>query len=144
MSTIKVPYAPPSCFFTIEGITQQLQSPTFATEYAYLSTVFSQAGIPFPVNQIEGYTPIKWLSIDQQRTYLQQLQLFRTVYDYNSIAYSTATVAGVAPTYFKFITYKDYINYKASISLVNKLYGVQLVNDLFTIPWPPFGPGYNF
>jgi len=71
------------------------------------------------------------LSQHQAQIYTSQLTLFRTVYAFNSNAYlnyiSSANnvstgITPVSPVYYRFQTYNEMNNFKASVPLINKMY----------------------
>lgn len=62
------------------------------------------------------------LSQQQSLAYNKQIAQFQTVYAYNSNAYVTSLDTGIPPVYFHFQSYKDYMDYKASVGLINKMY----------------------
>ena len=62
------------------------------------------------------------LSQSQSMQYNQQLQLFRTVYTFNSNAYMNYINYGTPPIYYSFKSYQDLMSYKSAVALVSKLY----------------------
>jgi hypothetical protein len=61
----------------------------------------------------------------QLMKYTDQLKLFRQVYAYNSNAYVNYITNGATPAYYRFQTCKEHNEFKASVSMVNKLYPMQ-------------------
>ena len=125
---------PPPCFYDIRGLANWLnKNPTykqyftnypnqFPTLYsntnaiAYLGyTNYNVQNVPLPPN-------ITHMSQTQMMRYTEQLNLFKQVYAYNSNAYVNYVTNGTTPVYYRFQSYKEQNNFKASVLLVNKLY----------------------
>jgi len=132
------PSIPPASFYNIQGLAGWLnQNPSYK-QYFVGQTVVS----PYLYEMTSslssiGYDPAKvplapfvtTLSQYQLREYSSQISLFQKVYAYNSNAYvnyvSTSIASpstNVSPIYYRFISYQEYTQYKASVALVNKLY----------------------
>ena len=122
---------PPPEFYTMQGLASWLnQHPTykgyfinypnqFPCLYAMTSTLST---MNYNIENVPLAPFVTTLSQSQSRKYTDQLTLFRKVYAYNSNAYINFVNTGVNPVYYRFQTYQELMNYKASVSLVNKLY----------------------
>jgi hypothetical protein len=142
MSTFpSTPSIPPASFYNIQGLAGWLnQNPSYKQFFVGQPDVS-----PFliPPTQVTStlsslnYNPanvplapfVTTLSQQQLMQYSNQIALFRKVYAYNSNAYvnyvSTSIIApsvNNAPIYYRFISYQEYTQYKASVALINKLY----------------------
>lgn len=142
MSTFpSTPSIPPASFYNLQGLAGYLNQNPESKQFFVGQTNVS----PFliPPSQVTStlssfsYNPanvplapfVTTLSQQQLLQYSNQIALFRKVYAYNSNAYvnyvSTAVASPStqqAPIYYRFISYQEYTQYKASVALVNKLY----------------------
>jgi len=122
---------PPAEFYDIYGLSKFLN---MNPEFKYYFINYPEVS-PYLFENIEslssiGYDPINVpigpalsnMFSSQLLRYNEQLALFRKVYAFNSNAYVESLDTGVPPIYFRFVTYKDYTNFKAAVQLVNKLY----------------------
>lgn len=122
---------PPASFYTMQGLAQFLnQNPEYKSFFTGYTAV-SPYLLPITSTLSDmGYDPknvpiapiVKTMSQAQLLLYKQQLTLFQTVYSFNSTAYGNYKQTGAPPVYFRFQTYKDYVNFKSAVSLVNKMY----------------------
>lgn len=135
MSTFpSTPSIPPASFYNLQGLAGWLnQNPSYKQFFVGQTDVS-----PFliPPTQVTStlssfsYNPatvplapsVTTLSQQQLLQYSNQIVLFRKVYTYNSNAYVDYTVTLKPPIYYRFISYQEYTQYKASVALVNKLY----------------------
>ena len=142
---------PPPCFYNMQGLSNWLNNnPTYKHYFInyprYFPNLFVSTGgvgstlstARYNLENVPLSPLITNLSQYQALQYRQQLSLFQKVYSYNSNAYmnyanNVSTINGytalgstfsgvVNPIYFRFQTYKDYTNYKASVAMVNKMY----------------------
>jgi hypothetical protein len=125
---------PPPCFYTNQGLAQWLnQNPTYKhyfinypEQFPNLTITNSQSTMfgnyTFNVENVPLASPVTTLSYQQAQKYNQQLKLFRDVYAYNSTSYGNSVRVGTTPTYYRFQTYAELMNFKASVPLVNKAY----------------------
>jgi hypothetical protein len=81
-------------------------------------TTFNVENVPLELN-------LKNMSQNQCMRYTEQLNLFRKVYAYNSNAYVNYVTTGSNPVYYRFQTYKERNDFRASVALVNKIYPLQ-------------------
>ena len=128
---------PPPCFYNMGGIATFLnQNPSYKEYFVGDTEISNDLLVPTSTLSTKGYNPINVpiplavtnLSQSQSRLYTEQLALFQTVYAYNSNAYVNFIAVPnnkQGPTYFRFQSYKDYMNYKSAVMLVNKLYPFQ-------------------
>jgi len=129
---------PPATFFSIYGLSGQLQQAPYAQYVPALQSTLTGLGSNINVLDYIDTPTGNMFSSYQLQTYEQQLGQYRYIYSYNQNAYNRAVANGTSPRYFKFVTYKDQSNYKTSIGLVDRLYDQTLMNIMFDIPWPPF------
>jgi len=112
------------------------QNPKYKEYFLGDTEISNDLLVPTSTLSIMGYNPenvpiplgVTNLSQSQALMYQQQLDLYRKVYAYNSNAYVNFISIPrnpKGPVYFRFQTYKDYMNYKSSVLLVNKLYPFQ-------------------
>lgn len=129
---------PPATFFTINGLSSQLQQAPYAQYIPALqSTLIALSSNINILDYIDTPTGTMFSSY-QLQTYDQQLGQYRYIYSYNQNAYNRAIANSTYPRYFKFVTFKDQSNYRTSIGLVDRLYEPYIMNIMFNIPWPPF------
>jgi hypothetical protein len=79
----------------------------------------------YNVEKVPLASNVTSMSQIQLMRYTDQLKLFRQVYAYNSNAYVNYVTNGTTPAYYRFQTYKEHNEFKASMALVNKLYPFQ-------------------
>lgn len=125
---------PPACFYDIRGIANWLNNnPTYKQYFVGYPNMFPTLLSNTLVNDYLGYpsydiqkvplqSNVTTMSQLQLMKYTDQLKLFRQVYAYNSNAYVNYVTNGTTPAYYRFQTYKEQSDYKASVALVNKLY----------------------
>ena len=125
---------PPMSFYNIQGLAAWLNNnPTYKQ---YFISVFPTLLSNTNLIAYEGYTSydlqtvplsptITTMSQLQRMKYTEQISLFQRVYAYNSNAYVAYVTNGTYPIYYRFQTYQEQMNYKASVSLINKLYSFQ-------------------
>jgi hypothetical protein len=130
---------PSPCFFNIQGLRGQIANPEYEPVLQAIADFVSTNNILLSLSDFTGTTKVKWMSAGQALNYEQQLSMFRRVYAYNQCAYSTSQGLGVAPVYYKFMTYNEYNTFRSSVETVNKLYTPVLMGILFDIPFPPYG-----
>ena len=123
---------PPACFYNIRGLSDWLnKNPTykqyfvnypdqFPTLYSLTNTNIGYGG--YTVENVPLPSIVTTMSQTQLMTYTDQLNLFRTVYAYNSNAYVNYVTNGATPVYYRFQTYNEHNNFKSAVSLVNKMY----------------------
>jgi hypothetical protein len=141
------PSIPPASFYNIQGLNTYLnQHPSFKQFFvfkipylypsSYINELISTSQVPadsfyagYDTNNVPISPVVVTLSQHQQLQYNQQIDIFRKVYTYNSNAYVNyrSTLysnpnSKVSPIYYRFQTYSEYNNYKASVALINKLY----------------------
>jgi hypothetical protein len=128
---------PPPCFYNMGGLATVLnQNPTYKEYFLGDTEISNDLLVPTSTLSTMGYNPEKVplplvvtnLSQSQSLMYQRQLDLFRKVYAYNSNAYvNYISIPNnkQGPIYFRFQTYKDYMNYRSAVLLVNKLYPFQ-------------------
>jgi hypothetical protein len=77
----------------------------------------------------------------QFQEYRRQLAVFQRAYDFNACQSTIQTVARPAVP-FQFQTYKEYMDYRAALTLIDKIYNVKegyTVENMFVYKFPPFG-----
>ena len=154
MSTFpSTPSIPPASFYNIQGLAGWLnQNSSYKYFFVgqtdispYLFPMTSSISTTYLGEYDAANVPlapfVTTLSQQQLMQYSNQISLFRRVYAYNSNAYVDYTKTGKAPTYYRFITYQEYTQYKASVALINKLYpfnamanGNSTISDVPSIP----------
>ena len=132
MSTFpSTPSIPPASFYNIQGLAGWLNQNPESKQYFVGQTVISPFLYPMTSSlSSKGYDPanvplapfVTTLSQQQLMQYSNQITLFQKVYTYNSNAYVGYTQTGKPPIYYRFISYQEYTQYKASVALINKLY----------------------
>jgi hypothetical protein len=132
MSTFpNTPSIPPASFYNIQGLAGWLNQNPESKQYFVGQTVISPFLYPMTSSLSSiGYDPanvplapfVTTLSQQQLMQYSNQITLFQKVYTYNSNAYVGYTQTGKPPIYYRFISYQEYTQYKASVALINKLY----------------------
>jgi hypothetical protein len=139
MSTFpSTPSIPPASFYNIQGLAGWLNQNSSYKQYFVGQTDVSPYLFPMTSTLSSiGYDPanvpiapfVTTLSQQQLLQYSNQISLFRKVYTYNSNAYvnyvSTAVASPntqSAPIYYRFVSYQEYTQYKASVALINKMY----------------------
>jgi hypothetical protein len=153
LSTFPSSYSiPPPCFYTMGGLATFLnQNPKYKEYFLGDTEISNDLLVPTSSLIQQGYNVEKVplplvvtnLSQSQSLLYQRQLDLFRKVYAYNSNAYVNYLSTEInrqnyikknkkippgnleGPIYFRFQTYHDYMNYRSSVLLVNKLYPFQ-------------------
>jgi hypothetical protein len=125
---------PPACFYDRQGLANWLnQNPTYKNYFIQYPDVFPNlypmtstlSSVGYSTQNVPLASNVTTLTQNQAMKYNEQLELFRTVYVYNSNAYTNYVQTGTIPAYFRFQTYRDRNEFKASVSLVNKLYPFQ-------------------
>jgi hypothetical protein len=138
---------PPASFFTIDGIFQHRYDPSVVSTFNAISTIVnidSSGILPDPFNNRMESTKGKYMSFQQMQEYKRQIATFQRVYKYNYNQWICQTPSNPAQAY-RFITYKELNDYRASLAIINKLYNVSEVFDIqnmFVVPFPPFAPGF--
>jgi hypothetical protein len=122
---------PPATFYNIQGIATWLNNnPTYKQYFTsfgpfnlYSNTnLFSYEGYTnYNVQNVPLAPNVVTLSQTQRMIYTEQIETFQRVYAYNSNAY-VSSLTGTAPIYYRFQNYQEHMKYKASVSLINKLY----------------------
>jgi len=135
------PSVPPASFFNIQGLSNWLnQNRTYKHYFIkypqYFPLLYSDETViefdKYLVNSMSSQAIftnyhienvplpsfVTTLSQYQAQHYREQITTFQRVYAYNSNAYFTQE----SPMYYTFQTYAEMMQYKASISLINKLY----------------------
>ena len=154
MSTFpSTPSIPPASFYNIQGLAGWLnQNSSYKYFFVgqtdvspYLFPMTSSISTTYLGEYDAANVPlapfVTTLSQQQLMQYSNQISLFRRVYAYNSNAYVDYTKTGKAPIYYRFITYQEYTQYKASVALINKLYPFgamanQNVNGIDDVEFP--------
>jgi len=131
---------PPVCFYNTQGLAGWLNNnPSFKNYFVDYNNLFPTLFRMTSTLSTQGYNTLNVplapivtnLSQHQARIYEDQMTLFRTVYAYNSNAYLnyvssvnhvSTGITPVSPVYYRFQTYKEMMNYKASVPLINKMY----------------------
>ena len=122
---------PPATFYTMGGLATWLnQNPSYKyyfinypRQFPGLSTVTSSlSSMRYDPANVPLAPQVITLSQNEAFLYRDQLQLFQRVYKFNSNAYINARAVSGAPMYYSFNSYQELMKYKASVSLVNKLY----------------------
>jgi hypothetical protein len=138
LSTFPSTYSiPPPHFYTMGGIATFLnQNPKYKEYFLGDHEISADLLVPTSSLSTQKYNPEKVpislavtnLSQSQLLLYQRQLSLFQKVYAYNSNAYVqfiSIPNNPQGPIYFRFQNYHDYMNYRSSVLLVNKLYPFQ-------------------
>jgi hypothetical protein len=132
MSTFpSTPSIPPASFYNIQGLAGWLNQNPASKQYFTNQSDVSPYLLPMTSSlSTVGYNPanvplapyVTTLSQSQLTEYSNQIALFRKVYAHNSNAYVEYSYLNKPPVYYRFISYQEYTQYKASVALVNKLY----------------------
>ena len=122
---------PPVTFYNLNGLATWLNyNPSYKQYYInnpnYFPNLYQMNSTLSSLNYVIANVPLApnviTLSYNQHMLYNKQINLFRTVYEFNSNAYMNYRNYGTSPIYYNFKTYQDLTQYKASVSLINKLY----------------------
>jgi len=122
---------PPASFYNMQGLSGWLNNnPSFKNYFVEYNTLFPTLLRMTSTLSTQGYNTAKvplapivtTLSQHQARIYNDQIALFQTVYAYNSNAYLNYVNNSTTPVYYRFQTYKEMNNFKASVPLINKMY----------------------
>jgi hypothetical protein len=122
---------PPATFYNTQGLAGWLNNnPSFKNYFVDYNNLFPTLLRMTSTLSTQGYNTqnvplaphVTNLSQHQARIYEDQMTLFRTVYAFNSNAYLNYVNNGTTPVYYRFQTYKDMNNFKASVPLINKMY----------------------
>ncbi len=135
---------PPASFYNIKGLAGWLNQnssykPYFAGYFPYLlkpseiTSSLSTSG--YNPERVPLFSNVTTLSQYQAMQYNQELMLFQKVYGHNSNAYVNYVCNGVSPVYYTFRTYQEQTQYKAAVSLVNKLYPFKTMAEASSINW---------
>ena len=128
------PSIPPASFYTPQGLAGFLnQNPSYNDYFVGYKSVSPYLISTTAYLSSKSYKPadvtispvVTTLSYQQAQLYRQQLELFQRVYAFNSNAYVTFLKTynnPQGPVYYRFQTYTEYMNYKSSVTLVNKMY----------------------
>ncbi len=132
---------PPASFFNFGGFATFLnQNSALKAELIdyFLPIVVTStlSSLGFDAAKVPLASDVTTLSINQGQDYNNELALFRKVYTYNSNAYFTSQAADTTPIYYNFKTYQELTQYKSSVALVNKLYPLNIISDIWTFPFP--------
>lgn len=123
---------PPTHFYNMQGLASWLNNnPSykryfinypiqFPGLYATKNVTSTMSTLNYTIESVPLAAQIMTLSQYESQKYREQLNLFRRVYDYNSNAYVNPAVA--TPLYYSFSSYQEMTQYKASVSMINKLY----------------------
>lgn len=132
---------PPASFFNINGIySQRFVRPvqkTFDNLHEYLKSIDRTA--PDPYNKPFENRAVINMSQSQKLIYENQIRLYQKVYQYNHDAYRYASERGITPYYYRFKSASELSDFKAAVSILQKLYNVNgpyLIQCLFWIPFP--------
>lgn len=169
LSTFPIsPSIPPTNFFNInQGLATWLnQNPTYKQYFVgydnyfpnlfksnYIQDLVCTSQLPpdsiylnYNIENVPLQPYVINLSQYQSQKYREQFDIFLRVYAYNSNAYvNYRNNITTNPLYYRFIDYNEYNNYKAGVSLVNKMYPFQMmangVNEVgstlnWVIPFP--------
>jgi hypothetical protein len=132
---------PPASFFNFGGFATYLNQNShlkgeiinFFLPIIVTSTLSS---LGFNAEKVPLASDVTTLSFNQGQDYNNELALFRKVYTYNSNAYFTSEATDTTPIYYNFKTYQELTQYKSAIALVNKLYPLNIISDIWTFPFP--------
>lgn len=137
---------PPPCFYDRQGLAAWLnRNPSYKQYFVnypnYFPYLYSQSTInewssmatgPFStmfmlyqnydIKKVPLSPLVTTLSEYQSRKYQEQLNLFRQVYSYNSNAYVQSRDINVPPVYYRFSSSRELMEFRGSVSAVNKLY----------------------
>lgn len=137
---------PPANFYQMSGLSEWLnRNPTYKQYFInyprYFPYLYTNAAISELVSSADGafssmysgyvgynienvkLSPlVTTLSQHQSIQYREQLDLFRRVYTFNSNAYLESIESNRPPTYFRFQSAKELMEYRGSVALVSKLY----------------------
>jgi hypothetical protein len=145
MSTFPEPNSiPPAYFYNMQGLSNWLNNhPTYKQYFINYPNEFPNLYSQSTINNLILFTPnstmssiysnynienvplapfVTTLSQYQSMKYRDQFNLFINVYTHNSNAYVNYVSTGSSPIYYSFRSYKDLMEYKASVALMNKLY----------------------
>lgn len=122
---------PPACFFDRQGLSNWLNNnPTYKQFYInrpnnfpYLYAMTSSlSSLNYNIENVPLAPFVTTLSQSQSMLYTQQIELFKKVYAFNSNAYINSVATDTAPVYYSFKTYQEMMQFKSSVSLINKMY----------------------
>ena len=132
---------PPNGFFTVEGIYAHRYDISVISTFNTLSSIAGAAGLPDPFNNRSNIPPGQTMSYAQLQDYRRQIELFQTVYACNEYQSTIQTVANPAKP-FRFVTYKQFNDYRQGLGIISKVYNVVeglSLTDIFIFKFPPFG-----
>lgn len=141
MSAFQATETPPSGFFTIEGIYPHRYDTCVVSTFNSISTIEGQLGRADPFQNPRNQSLSQTYSYVQLQEYRRQLGVFQRAYEFNACQSTIQTVARPAAP-FQFTTYKEYMDYRAALALIDKIYNVKpgyTVENMFVFNFPPFG-----
>lgn len=86
------------------------------------STILSSIYTTYDIRNVPLAANVITLSQYQSMKYEEQIKKFREVYTYNSNAYVNAINTNTAPIYYSYSSYKEMLELKNGVRLINKLY----------------------
>jgi hypothetical protein len=86
------------------------------------STILSSMYTAYNIRNVPLAAQVITLSQYQSLKYDEQIKKFRQVYTYNSNAYMGAINMNTAPIYYSFSSYKEMLEFKDGVRIINKLY----------------------
>ena len=128
---------PPSTFYNIQGIAAWLNNNPTYKEYftSYITGINTNTNLlsyegyaNYDIQNVPFASKVITLSQTQRMKYTEQIETFQRVYAYNSNAY-VSSLTGSAPIYYRFQNYQEHMTYKASVSLINKLYPFEIMTN---------------
>ncbi len=140
---------PPVTFYNMMGLASWLnKNPSYKQYYVNYPVQFpylykmnsTLSSLNYVIENVPLACSVTTLSQSEAMKYTKQLQLFQNVYQFNSNAYVNSIANGMNPIYYSFKSYKDMMEYKSSVALVNKLYPFNAManatnQDGTTISW---------
>ena len=136
------PSIPPATFYDTKGLAGWLNAhPAYKRNFVGFTEISEYLLVTTSTTSSFGYNPetvplapfITNLSCQQALQYDNQLNLFKKVYAYNSNAYMNYYNNGIAPIYYRFQTYQEYTQYKASVQLINKIYPFNAMANAYNV-----------
>ena len=119
---------PPVCFYNRQGLADWLnRNPTykkyFTTSFPYLYTP-NDPSVPtgYDIEKVPLQTTVHGLSQADSNLLNRQFTLFRNVYTFNLNAYVKSIETSTTPIYYRFRTSRERQEYRAAVTMINKLY----------------------
>ena len=139
---------PPVCFYNRQGLADWLnRNPTykkyFTTSFPYLYTPTDPSKpTGYNIEKVPLQTRIHGLSQADSNLLNRQFTQFRNVYTFNLDAYVKSLDTGSTPIYYRFRTSRERQEYRAAVTMINKLYpfrAILIAQDATSVEKTPLG-----